>query len=145
MKNKSALLKLLASVFNKGHVTYDKRITNPKRDWFIGISLFIVIVASGAAYSAHMFVAYRNLNTDGGDYDELLVRYNQKLIQEVLSVYQARKIAYDALRNVSVPEIAVPVSEAATSSATTSAAIEELDPQVSSSTETAEEGAVLSI
>lgn len=106
--------------FGKGHVSHDKRFTNPRRDWFIGLLLFLLVVGAGGAYSAHMFVTYRSLNTDGGDYEESLVRYNENLIQEVLGVYQERKVNFDALRNVRTQVVLPPVVVVSSSTASTS-------------------------
>lgn len=141
MKNSLDIFKNIKEPFKKGRVSYDKRFTDPRRDWFIGLLLFIVLVGIGAVWSAQTFVQYRNVDTKGGTSEESLVQYNAKLIQEVVSVYEDRQSTYDALRTVVVPPVIVPVEDvevSATSSATSTQEVVEIEePEVpqSSSTE----------
>jgi hypothetical protein len=137
MIHKDNILKSVLGLFTKGGVSYDKKFTDPRRDWFIGLLVFLVIVVAGGVYSAQMFVTYRSLNTDGGDYDDSLVRYNKSLIEEVLAVYEARKESFDTLKEKSTPIVNVPpvVPEPTTTASTSKQVTQDLEVSSNSSTE----------
>jgi len=133
MITKEYILQHLQRAFKTRRAVYEKRMMHPVRDWLIGLTLFLLVVLIGGTQTAFMFVTYRNINTDGGTYEEALPRYNALLVENMLKKYEARKDAYGIHQETeaaAAPE-AVPVeatSTATTTASTTESAAEEAQP-----------------
>jgi hypothetical protein len=138
MITKEHILQYLQKAFKTRRAVYEKRMTHPVRDWLIGLALFLLVVLLGGTQTAIMFVTYRNINTDGGTYEEALPRYNALLVENMLKKYEARKDAYGihGQTEVVVTPEAVPVQSTSTAIATTT---EEVDTEI----ETGEEEGVI--
>lgn len=120
MKIKSDLFANILGMFARRKAVYDKRIMHPEREWFIGLFLFAAIVTAGGIQSAHTFMAFQEIDTNGGTQTEPVVRYNQPLVQNALQTYEKRSEVYMALQN-EVPQLpASTLDETATTSTSTS-------------------------
>lgn len=94
--NKKTLLTRLGGLVSHKEATFDKRMIHPLREWLIGVFFFLVIIIIGGAYSALLFVEYKNIAADENASQDPVVRYNQVLVEHMLTQYQARSEAYDA-------------------------------------------------
>jgi len=128
MINKETVNALLSGVFKRKQTAFDKRMTHPLRDWFIGVAVFVLIIASGGAYSALRFVEYRSIATDENVSQDPVVEYNEVLVGNMITQYQTRRQLYDAQTQstfimMSEETPAFPPTD--TSSSTSTAAAEE--------------------
>jgi len=97
-------------VFKKSRGYPDRRLMHPQREWFIGIVLFMIVVALGSLFAGDVFVKYRNISVEDGDSGESIPRYRDAIIQNALESYQARTETYDTLRNAVVAQPVVSTS-----------------------------------
>jgi hypothetical protein len=125
MVNKALFKKVKTALSKEG--SFDKRSMYPVRDWFIGLSIFLLIVIAGGVQSALVFVEYRNIevSTSGVDANDG-VSYNGSLVHLALEAYREKALRYD-LPNEPAPVIAEPITQdplVATSTATSSAEVQ---------------------
>jgi hypothetical protein len=134
MNNKSDIQALFAGLIKPRHISYEKRLVYPVRDWFIGLGFFFAIVLLGGAYSAHQFVTYRTMNVTETSLTETTVTYNQMLVTRVLEDYYARSVIFNELRQTPFQQVVLPEShssstliiEGGDASTTTLSALSEL-------------------
>ena len=91
----------------------DRRIMHPARDWLIGLVGAALLLLGGSVGAGYLFWSKSDKATEASEATIDVVRYDQKLLQRVLTDYRGRRARYDSLRgeDAFVPE--------ATSSATT--------------------------
>lgn len=92
------------SQFKSGR--YEKRMLHPLREWFIGVSVFLLCVLSATAHSAYTFIKYESVNIDTVTIStESTIRYNRTLVETVLGRYQERAQEFSAIiAGIPVPE-----------------------------------------
>ena len=139
MMNKINFLFHIVGLRKRHHSAFDKRIIHPVREWTVGLILFLLIVIVGGMQSAFLFVAYRNLSTDGGTYEEPVAKYNAILVENMLKNFGEKKAAYEALqetasaRNMEIPvasgvsTTSIETIASSTASTTTTEVIEETE------------------
>lgn len=99
MFDKKIILKLAEHVFKRGQGYYDKQTMHPTREWLLGLFVATVIIVIGATFSARSFLLYQSVNTDGGEYQKAVVKYNQVLAKRMLDMYTQRKEHFLALQS----------------------------------------------
>lgn len=130
MINKETLAALVGGVFKNKPGAFDKRMIHPVRDWFMGVTFFLLVVIAGGVYSAFLFVEYRNIATDKNASQDPVVQYNEVLVNNMITQYEMRRSSYVALKSSFVPEAVRDVSsvtEATVSSSTHATSTEEGD------------------
>lgn len=75
----------------------DRRLMHPRREWSIGLLLWVLIVAAGGTYATIVFHSYAGISVD----DEVVVvdqlRYRRVDALAAIELYQKRQDAYDTL------------------------------------------------
>ncbi len=118
MMEKTDFLKMAKTVFKRGQGVPDKRLMHPKRDWGIGILIFVFVSVAGSYLSASSFSQYRNIEVSGGQSANKLPRYNEKQIESAIEDYAAKTASFSALvgDKVEVEEVIEIASSTASSS-----------------------------
>jgi len=98
--SKTEIVKMAEHVFRRSHGVPDKRLMHPRREWIIGLLLFLTIVFAGGVLSVGMFSQYQNLDTDAGETIIEVPQYNSALVTNVIDTYKDRTEAYDSLINI---------------------------------------------
>ena len=110
MIEKKDILKMVKSVSKRAAGKPDKRLIHPRREWFIGISLFLLIVIVGAVYSAHVYTSLDRLEDSVSESDTSVIRYQAGNVQTALDRYQATQQKFETMR-AALPDVPPPVSE----------------------------------
>ena len=74
----------------------DRRITHPTRDWYIGLFCATVLFLGSCFYAWYLFSS--TLSTEEYEVTIDTVKYEQKLVAQVLADYRARQARYESLR-----------------------------------------------
>jgi len=120
MFDKKIVAKILVLFSQQGHSPYDKRTMHPKREWFLGLLVFLLIVIAGGLESAHVFLQHQNIRADQGAYEGTVIEYSEVLADNVLAVYTKRKDVFFALQEntqpiqVVTPEVSAPTASTST-------------------------------
>lgn len=117
MINKSDILQLVKHIHRKDRGVPDRQPMHPRREWLIGVAVFLMVIIVGIVLSARSFENYQTIDTKVYTVDAAVPSYNQTLAGTVLSYYKERKQAYEQL--VGRVTTSVSTDPAATSTATT--------------------------
>lgn len=123
MIDKASVLKMTKDVFRKGQGFSDRRIMHPHREWVTGLLLFIVVVITGAIFSAQVYLRYSDVNAFKSVAPTEVITYNEIAVENALQEYRNRARLHEALTSRAVVFDVVP-NEAATTSSTTTPAVE---------------------
>lgn len=132
MIDKNEIIKMAQHVFKRSAGVPDKKLMHPRREWAIGLLLFLAILVSGSTYTATSFNRFRELDTNNGEANVNIPRYQGDRVSAVLTDYQARTAAYKDL-TAEVP-VLVESSSSSTTATTTLVTTEEMSSTTESST-----------
>ncbi len=86
---------------NRGYHTSSP--IHPRRDWWIGLTMFAVIVLSGSLYLAQLFVKYQQVEDLKGEAVLDVPKYQETAVDHALENYENRSAFYaDALLTLPV-------------------------------------------
>lgn len=111
-------------VFRRSQGYPDRRLLHPIRDWFIGLCIFMVLMASGGAYAASLYVNYQHIDTTAQVKQVKVPTLDSALVQATTERYAARAAQYSALVGhtfatstpTSTPEVATSTKSTASTS-----------------------------
>lgn len=72
-------------------------LIHPQRDWWIGLCMFAVIVIAGGGVLARMYALNDSLDSLVGAEANSIPRYREEVVQDVLTEYRTRGVAYQML------------------------------------------------
>ncbi len=119
MISKNDILKFVRHVHRRGQGIPDRRAMHPRREWLIGLFIFLAVTGVGAILSMMTFENYKNIDKHVYAVDLATPVYNEVRTKTVLSDFSSRKHSYSAYINgieVVRPEVA---QTATTTSSTT--------------------------
>ncbi len=102
MIDKNDILRFAKHVYTRGQGVPDRKLLHPKRDWAIGLSVFLLIVFAGGVLSTNLFEAYKNVQTRKVDVAIQIPVYKELLVKTVLEKYSERSEMYDSLQKKSM-------------------------------------------
>jgi hypothetical protein len=91
MIGKTDIQKMAKHIFRRSQNISDRHLIHPKREWGIGIVIFIVILSSGAYFSATNFSYYKDIEKKLPSQELNLVRYQSGTLKIILEKYQLRQ------------------------------------------------------
>jgi len=94
MANKNNILDFVTNVHKKGQGIPNRRPMHPRRDWFIGLCLFVAVTAVGAGMSMHFFEKYKSVDQRTYTVEVNVPEYNRTLAKTVLAYFDERKWVY---------------------------------------------------
>jgi len=107
------LFKKEKRIYTVGHI-------HPTRDWLFGLFVTVLLVVTGAFFSAHQFMYYKNIDTQDGVFAEKVITYDATTAQMAVSLFSKRKNAFTTFQNTHVSPLPSSVKEKV---ATTSAQV----------------------
>lgn len=122
-------------VFKRSQNIPDKRLLHPKRDWFIGILIFLAVLCVGSISSVYSFLSFQNINLEGLVTEKDIAQYREQLVQNQLLRFEDRKALYEVLRNQAPVVIEEEASETASSTATSTGQVQSDESEVSTDIE----------
>ena len=120
MISKNDILKFVRHVHRRGRGIPDRRSMHPRREWLIGLFIFLLVTGVGAVISMVTFENYKNIDKRSYTADLATPVYNEARAKTVLNDFSLRKQNYTALINgieVAEPEV-IPVATTTMSSTT---------------------------
>lgn len=114
-KNKLDFAKKITSVIaaKKRKSSFDRSIMHPEREWFIGLSVILTILAVGLYWSVFQYDRYRNVSTNGESVTEGETVYKDNLVEAALVDFSKRKEEYNNVKAdlLGAPAPVVPIVE----------------------------------
>ena len=105
MIEKKDILKMVRQVTKRAAGKPDKRLIHPRREWFIGISMFMLIVLVGAGYSVQVHSSLDKLEENVIENDTRVIRYQEAEVQKALERYRAAEATFDDMRSGLQPSV----------------------------------------
>jgi len=97
MISKQDILKFVRHVHRRGKGIPDRRSMHPRREWLIGLSVFLAVTGVGAVVSMITFEHFKNIDKRTYTADLAIPIYNEARAKTVLEDFAARRLKYDAL------------------------------------------------
>lgn len=91
MISKKDILKMVRHVSKRSRGIPDRRLIHPKREWCIGLVIFVVIVFSGVFYNGHTYQRYNNIASELEEPTSGVVTYKANVVNETLEYYRERE------------------------------------------------------
>lgn len=114
MISKQDILKAAKQIVRQNRGYHSPQLVHPRRDWWIGLSIFATIVIVGSFYLAHLFVQYQAVEDVEGEVVHGVPKYKETVVQDVLTVFGIRSVDYaDALSKPAPQPIATTTDEMA--------------------------------
>lgn len=84
-------------------------LIHPRRDWWIGLAVFGLVVIGGGLFLGKTYLVYQSVDSLEGAEADQIPRYQAEIVQDVITVYTNRALRYEALVQQSlrtvVPEV----------------------------------------
>lgn len=113
--NKTDILKFVRHVYKRGQGIPDRRLIHSRREWLIGVAVFMVITSIGAVWSVHTFQRFSTLDQKTYQVPQTVPDYNAKVVSSVLEQLSEREQAYNRMIS-GLPDETLPIKDVATSS-----------------------------
>lgn len=108
MISKNDIIKMARRVTHLSQGYKEKKTINPKREWFIGILIFLLIAVVGGVHNALNYVYFNNIEDTVVENPVTVTDYEEEKAKAALEKYRQKKLDFDSL--VSNPP-AAPVTE----------------------------------
>lgn len=97
MMNKKEFSTLVKRVFNFNHGIKNPQIMHPTRDWFAGLFMGLIIFGVSSAWSAHVYIEYKNTSVEKTTevFNDNLYREGQ--VNLALEYYRDKQNIYKSL------------------------------------------------
>lgn len=120
MMNKSKFTNIAKKVLKFKAGIKNHEIMHPAREWFVGLLIGFIIFASSGAWSAYVYLKYKNINDEGEGPAFDLVVYRENQVKDALEYFVKKQELYNEILNLnfrqketnSVPEDEVDVKSA---------------------------------
>ena len=119
MIQKKDILKMAKHVFKRGRGIPDKRLLHPRRDWTIGLVLFVTVFVSGSVIAGQSFVKNQDIQIDTTVLSEQIPEYNKALVEKTLDDFGAKRDNFMQQNFVSAPVINDSIQATTTDEVTT--------------------------
>jgi hypothetical protein len=108
MITKTAIVNAARKLSKGKRGTYDRALTHPRRDWYIGIGVAIVFAMLGMGANAYVFSYFSNVETKVVPNEAPAVTYDVALVERILSADTERRTRFMEILGTlpSLPEIA---------------------------------------
>ena len=111
MISKKDILKMVRHVRRKSQGVPDRRLIHPRREWIVGLALFVVVALAGVAYNMYTYATISNLENELAVEDSGVVRYQANTVDQALTIFRAKQAEFERLRTVVPPPPSNPPAE----------------------------------
>ena len=100
MIDKKLINKIIKNVLHKEKnvVSVERNIMHPNREWFIGLSIGLLVLSVGAWWNVSTYMEYKEVSVDSGEELAGVVVYRQSLVEKALSDFEVRTSKYETLK-----------------------------------------------
>lgn len=89
-------------VFRKSSGKMDRKSTHPKREWFIGLFIFVVILSTGGFFTAENYRYYSTLENAIENTAKPSKKYNEKDASTALKIFEEREARFRVLTSANL-------------------------------------------
>lgn len=114
MINKIDIIAAARSIVRKNEGYELPVLIHPRRDWWIGLMVFAILVIGGGLFLGRMYLVYQSVDQLIGVEANRIPRYQAEIVQDVITMYTNRQLQYEALVQQTARVVA-PLGETATS------------------------------
>ena len=107
MIERKDILKMVRHVTKRSRGVPDKKLIHPRREWLIGLVLFIVVLAGGLTYNSFSYQKALTVGSEESEGTTGVVQYRTGLVEDALTIYRERKLRFEELR----PEATAPAMQ----------------------------------
>lgn len=86
-------------VFRRSQGYQERALTNPAREWLIGIGLLIVVVITGGVLNRQEYIQYDTLELRSEHSDVVVEQYDYTLAERARTLYIEKKTLFQSLQN----------------------------------------------
>ncbi len=127
MIDKKYIVSLLVKVTSGQKKKFVKQTIHPRREWFIGLLLFVVLVALGGAFSAYNFVRYTALHVTLPGSTPTVEMYKENTVKKALQIYTEKQKTFSgSFESIQTPEVPVETPVVEVSEEVVSPTVEEV-------------------
>ncbi len=112
MIDKKFIVSLLVKATSGQKKKFVKQTIHPRREWFIGLLLFVVLVAVGGAFSAYNFVRYTALHVTLPGSTPTVEMYKENTVKKALQIYTEKQKTFSgSFERIQTPQVVVDTIE----------------------------------
>ena len=98
MTNKKTIVSFILRFTTSGKKTFAKQTVHPKREWFIGVCLFLCVVSTGGVFSYFTSIRYKNLDAVTiGEFKDVAT-YKKNTVEKALMLYAQKKNIFETMQ-----------------------------------------------
>ena len=111
MISKKDITKVVKNVVRRDRGVPDRRLMHPRREWSVGLLLWITVVLAGGFYAAVTFNTYTGINVDDEVVEVNQLRYKRAEALDAIEIYEKKKASHDLLLQSRPIEASTPEAE----------------------------------
>ena len=98
MIDKKTIVSFILRFTKKGKKTFAKQTVHPKREWFIGVCLFLCVVSMGGVFSYFTSIRYKTLDAvTVGEFTDVAT-YKKNTVEKALTLYAQKKNIFETMQ-----------------------------------------------
>jgi len=117
MINKTNITKIIKKVSKRDWGVPDRELMHPRREWSIGLIIFLILVFTGGSYALFAFNSYSDISVEGEVVEVDQLHYKRADALKAIELYKQRR---DAFESVNQDEIKIEATSTVSISSATS-------------------------
>jgi len=98
MIEKKLVKKIVDNILHKEDRGFDRSIMHPKREWFIGLFVGLIMLIIGGWWNVSTYMQYREVSVGSDEVMAGVVVYRESLVKAALSDFSERTEKYESLK-----------------------------------------------
>ena len=95
MKSKKEVLKLVKNIARRDRGIPDRRLMHPRREWSIGLLVWLAVTVFGGIYAWYTFTLYSDIGTETAAVEVEQLRYNRADALDAIDKYKVKRVLYE--------------------------------------------------
>jgi cytoskeletal protein RodZ len=116
MIDKKTIVSFLSALTHGRKKNFVKQTIRPRREWFIGLVLFVLIVSLGGIFSISNFTRFADIHLTLKAVPQAVESYKENTVKKALEIYRSKEREFTALDGEVVKQVEEIVEEEVTSS-----------------------------
>ncbi len=97
MIHKKNVTKIFKNVIKRDHGLPDRRLMHPKREWLVGLCMFLVLILAGGLYALFAFHSYSGISVDDQTVEVNQLHYKRADALEAIDLYKQKRDTFESL------------------------------------------------
>lgn len=104
MINKVNITKIVKKVSKRDQGVPDRELMHPRREWSIGLIIFLILVFTGGSYALFAFNSYSGISVEGEVVEVDQLHYKRADILKAIELYQQKRDDFESI-NLNQPSV----------------------------------------